>query len=29
MWLHGVYIIDIAGMEADLPPPLVTKLNYG
>ena len=19
MWLHGVYIIDVAGMEADLP----------
>jgi len=28
MWLHGVYIIDEAGMEADLPTPLVIKLNY-
>lgn len=28
MWLHEAYIIDVAGMEADLPPPLVIKLNY-
>jgi hypothetical protein len=20
MWLHGVYIVDVAAMEADLPP---------
>jgi len=28
MWLHGVYIIDVAGMEADLPPTLGIKPNY-
>jgi len=29
MWLHGLYSFDIAGMEEDLPPPLVIRLNYG
>jgi len=28
MWLNGVYIIDIAGREAGLLPPLVIKLNH-